>query len=345
MPKTCFDPDRQGGVMPKTCFDPHAAHPVGGVTDSAGWLRSTLSGPTMATRWSARFDADPALDLQPLRQSLAEAVAQVDRQMSPWKPDSDLVRLNRAAVDEWVPLPRQILAVLARALEIGRLSDGAFDAGTGALVDAWGFGAARSQPDAAAIRTASRSPYRPAHDWLELDHETGRACKRAPLWLDLCGIAKGYAVDQMVAVMSRYGIGHALLSLDGEVRACGAQADARPWAIGLESPQAGVRAAHGVIELADGAVATSGDYRHWVQVGDTRLSHTMDGRHGAPVRNALASVTVLGPDCMSADAWATALWVAGPGEGLALASRLGLDALFLLRRETGLVELGLGRFA
>ena len=107
----------------------------------------------------------------------------------------------------------------------------------------------------------------------------------------------------------------------------------------------GRRAAHGVIELIDMAVATSGDYRHWVQVGDARLSHTMDGRRGAPVHNAVASVTVLGPDCMSADAWATALLVAGPEQGLALASRLGLEALFLLRRKTGLVELGLGRFA
>ena len=331
--------------MPKTCSDLNAVRDVNVAASVAGWLRSTLRGQTMGTYWSARFDADPAVDLGQLQQSLDQAVAQVDRQMSPWKPDSDLVRLNMAAPDQWVSLLPEILAVLVRALEVGRQSSGAFDPGVGSLVDAWGFGAVRNQPDAAAIQAASSLPYRPAHEWLELDCTVGRACKRAPLWLDLCGIAKGYAVDQMAAVMNRYEIGHALLSLDGELRACGGQADGRSWAIGLESPQEDRRAAHGVIELADMAVATSGDYRHWVQVGDTRLSHTMDGRRGAPVRNAVASVTVLAPDCMSADAWATALLVAGPEQGLALASRLGLEVLFLLRREAGLIELRLGRFA
>jgi thiamine biosynthesis lipoprotein len=114
--------------------------------------------------------------------------------------------------------------------------------------------------------------------------------------------------------------------------------------VAAESPQPGRRAAHGVIELQDLAVATSGDYRRWVQVGDARLSHTMDARRGAPVRNDVASVTVLARDCTSADAWATALLVAGAGDGPALAQRVGLEALFLLRRQGRWVELGLGRF-
>jgi len=100
-----------------------------------------------------------------------------------------------------------------------------------------------------------------------------------------------------------------------------------------------------VIELADLAIATSGDYRRWVQIGDARLSHTMDGRRAAPVNNGVASVTVLATDCMSADAWATALLVAGPAEGMALAQRMRLEALFIVRREERWVEMGLGRFA
>ena len=79
-------------------------------------------------------------------------------------------------------------------------------------------------------------------------------------------------------------------------------------------------------------------------LGESRLAHTMDARRGTPVNNGVASVTVLARTCMQADAWATALLVAGPGEGLAMAQRMGLDALFLLRRAEGLVEMGLGRF-
>jgi thiamine biosynthesis lipoprotein len=91
-------------------------------------------------------------------------------------------------------------------------------------------------------------------------------------------------------------------------------------------------------------VATSGDYRRYLEVGGTRLAHTMDPRRWAPLNNGVASVTVLALTCMQADAWATALLVAGPGEGLAMAQRMGMDVLFLLRRGEGLIELGLGRF-
>lgn len=307
--------------------------------------RIKLHGPAMATRWSVLCDVAPQADQAMLRADLAIAVDRVDQQMSPFKPGSDLMRLNRAAPDQWVELPPGIMAVLARALEIARLSDGAFDPAVGALVNAWGFGAERDAPDAAAIRAATQSGKHPAHQWLELDPGGGRARKRASMQLDLCGIAKGYGVDQMTAVLKTHGVAHALVAIDGELRALGTQADDQPWAVAVESPEPGRRAARGVLELADLAVATSGDYRRWVQLGPARLSHSMDGRRAAPVSNGVASVTVLASDCMSADAWATALLVAGPSDGLALAQRMGLEALFLLRREGRWVELGLGRFA
>ncbi|MDO5690993.1 MAG: FAD:protein FMN transferase [Pseudomonadota bacterium] len=299
----------------------------------------------MATRWSVLCDADPQLDQAALHTALAAAVARVDQQMSPFKPDSDLMRLNRAAPGEWVSLPPEIMTVLARALEIARLSDGAFDPAVGALVNAWGFGAEREDPDAAAIRVAAQWGGPPAHQSLELDLATGRARKHADALFDLCGIAKGYGVDQMTAVLQAHGVAHALVALDGELRALGTQANGEPWAVAVESPEPGRRAARGVIELADVAVATSGDYRRWVQIGEARLSHTMDSRRAAPVNNGVASVTVLASDCMSADAWATALLVSGPVQGLALAQRMGLEALFMLRREGRWVEMGLGRFA
>ena len=306
--------------------------------------RATLHGPTMGTRWSVSADLDASVDLSALRQDLAAAVQQVDAQMSPWKPDSDLLRLNRAPVDAWVDLPLEMLEVLACALDIHRQSAGAFDPCVGALVDAWGFGAVRDAPDAAAIHTARQTAPCPMHAGLELDRAAGRARKRAPVQLDLCGIAKGYAVDRMAAVLQQHGVQHALAALDGELRAVASQASGAPWAVALEAPDAGQRAVRGVIELQDLAVATSGDYRHYLNVGDARLAHTMDARRAAPVHNAVASVTVLASSCMEADAWATALLVAGPGEGLGLAQRRGLEALFLLRRPEGLVELGLGRF-
>ncbi|MDP2770869.1 MAG: FAD:protein FMN transferase [Giesbergeria sp.] len=313
-------------------------------SEAAPCQRATLNGPTMGTRWSVSVDADATVDLNALRRDLAFAVQQVDAQMSPWKPESDLVRLNRADVDTWVDLPLEMLEVLTCAMDVHRQSAGAFDPCVGALVDAWGFGAVRDAPDAAAINTVRKAVPCPMREGLELDRPAGRARKRAPLQLDLCGIAKGYAVDRMAAVLQLHGVRHALATLDGELRAVGSQASGAPWAVALESPEVGRRAVRGVIELEDMAVATSGDYRHYMEVGDARLAHTMDARRAAPVNNAVASVTVLGRTCMEADAWATALLVAGPGEGLGLAQRMGLEVLFLLRRPEGLVEMGLGRF-
>ena len=132
--------------MPKMSFKPAAA-----------CKRTILHGPAMGTRWSASIDADNALDLAALHLDLAAAVEQVDEQMSPWKPNSDLMRLNRAPVNEWVDLPDEILEVLDCALDVRRLSACAFDPYVGALVDAWGFGAVRDAPDAQAIRAARQS--------------------------------------------------------------------------------------------------------------------------------------------------------------------------------------------
>jgi thiamine biosynthesis lipoprotein len=306
--------------------------------------RITLHGPSMGTRWSATLDADDSLDINALQHDLATAVDQVDQQMSPWKPDSDLMRVNRAPVDVWVALPAEMLEVLGCALDVQRLSAGAFDPCVGGLVNAWGFGGQGDVPDAQAIRMARQSQPLATHASLELDRVEGRVRKRAPLQLDLCGIAKGFAVDRMAHVLQEHGVRYALAALDGELRALGAQSSGASWSVALESPEHDRRAVRGVIELEELAVATSGDYRRCMEVGGARLAHTMDPRRWVPVNNDVASVTVLASSCMQADAWATALLVAGPGEGLAMAQRMGMDVLFLLRRGEGLIELGLGRF-
>ena len=319
--------------MPKTSSDP--ATPC---------ERITLHGPTMGTRWSASVDIDSTIDLASLQQDLAAAVQRVDEQMSPWKENSDLMRLSRAPLGAWIDLPAEMLEVLDCALDVHRLSAGAFNPCVGALVDAWGFGAVRDVPDAQAIRAARHATPLAAHDLLELDRPRGRARRSAALRVDLCGIAKGYAVDRMAHVLQQHGVRHALAALDGELRAVGGQANGTPWNVGLERPEVGRRAVHGVIELEDLAVATSGDYRHYLHVGDKRLAHTMDPERCVPVNNTVASVTVLARNCMQADAWATALLVTGPDKGPALAQRMRMDVLFLVRRAEGLTEVGLGRF-
>ena len=302
--------------------------------------RHALNGPTMGTTWSALFHTGPGFDPAPVRAAVQAAVDEVDAQMSTWKPDSDLMAINRAPAGQWLAVPAGLMTVLATGLDIGRLSDGAFDIGMGDAVAAWGFGP--QEPDTTAMRAALGKARRPAHDLLELDRDALRIRKHGPVALDLCGIAKGHGVDRMMTELARFGIADALVGLDGEMRARGLRPDGRPWTVAVERPDYDTRAPLSVLELSDCAVATSGDYRHWVDVGHHRLSHTMDPARGGPLTRAPASVTVIAGTCILADAWATALMVKGAGEGAEMARRLNLNALFIERDGAGLCQTGVG---
>jgi thiamine biosynthesis lipoprotein len=157
--------------------------------------------------------------------------------------------------------------------------------------------------------------------------------------LDLNGIAKGFAVDQLAAVLDAHGISRYLVGIDGEMRARGLKADGQPWSVAVEKPVRGIREVMGVMELSDVAIATSGDYRHWRTLAGQDYAHSMQPILAAPLHNSLTAVTVLANTCMLADAWATALLVLGASAGPALAQSLGLHALFVLREGSQLREI------
>ncbi|MFP1644807.1 FAD:protein FMN transferase [Pontitalea aquivivens] len=307
---------------------------------STDLVRHALNGPTMGTRWTALFFAARDFDPARAQTALQAAVDAIDAQMSMWRPDSDLMRLNAAPVGEWHDMPHDFARVLELGLGIGRASGGAFDIGLGDAVRAWGFGPAAADPQA--IRAAIEAPRRPAFETLELGG--GRVRKTAPITLDLNGIAKGYGVDRLVDCLRNHGIRDALVGIDGEMRAMGLRPDGSPWTIAVEAPDRNRRAPYSVLTLQDAAVATSGDYRHWVTVNGRHLAHTMDPGRGAPLLGSPASVTVIAATCAGADAWATALMVMGTDEGAILARKFGLDALFLARDDAGDVQsLAVGR--
>jgi thiamine biosynthesis lipoprotein len=295
--------------------------------------RQALNGPTMSTRWSALFYATKAFDRGPVRDALQAAVDEVDTQMSTWRPDSDLMRLNAAPPGVWVEVPKRLMEVLRLALDIGRASGGAFDIGMGDAVAAWGFGPAAA--DQRLIRNAFDAARQPSDKVLELDMPGARVRKTVPITLDLNGIAKGYGVDRLAETLRDFGISSGLVGIDGEMRALGLRPNGQPWAIAIEAPDPDRRASHSLLALQDAAVATSGDYRHVVTVQGQRLSHTMDPMTGAPLRSSPASVTVVASSCAEADAWATALMVLGSTGGGELAARHGLDVLFLIREANG----------
>lgn len=316
--------------MPKTSSD-HGNEP----------RRIALNGATMGTRWSALFHAAPDFNPEPLRTALQAAVDEVDAQMSLWRPGSDLLRINAAPPGAWLAVPGPLMDVLTLGLAVGRASGGAFDIGMGDAVSAWGFGPVPASQGA--IRTALALPRCPAHEVLELDPAAGLIRKTAAIALDLNGIAKGYGADRLAETLQAFGVRAGLVGIDGEMRALGPRPDGAPWAIAIEAPDPDRRAPHSVIALQGAAIATSGDYRHWVDVGGKRLSHTMDPRRGVPLARSPASVTVVADTCARADAWATALMVLGPEAGAEPARRAGIEALFLFRNGKGIATATLGQ--
>lgn len=303
--------------------------------------RHALSGETMGTRYSAVFFAAGGLDEVAIGAALFAAADKVDRQMSTWKPDSDLSRLNALPAQQWLAVPEELVTVLDTALRIGDQSQGAFDIGVGDLVNAWGFGPAGSQPDEQQTSTLKQRMHHPASEVLEIDHARLRVRKRAAIALDLSGIAKGYGVDALAHCLDSFGITRYLVGIDGEMRAKGLKPDGQAWAIAIEKPVRHVREVMGVMELTDAAIATSGNYRHWVEIEGRLHAHTMSPSERQPVHNRLAAVTVVMPSCMLADAWATALLVLGETAGVELAQQRGMDALFLLRDGEGFQEISI----
>jgi len=261
----------------------------------------------------------------------AELVS-VNDAMSTYDPESEISLFNAQQGTDWVPVSSALIEVVDEAQRIAVLTGGAFDVTAGPLVDIWGFGPARGKgnaPEAAAIETVRK---RVGYAQLEARAEPPALRKtRGDLAMDLSAIAKGYGVDRVAARLQRLGVDAYLVEIGGEVRTRGRRPDGRAWQVAVERPDRGGRAVRQVLPLTGGALATSGDYRNFFSAAGRRYGHIIDPRSGRPVQHELASVTVLADDCMTADAWATALSVLGPEPGLTLAREQGLAALFVLR--------------
>jgi thiamine biosynthesis lipoprotein len=318
----------------------------------AGSRLHSLGGTSMGTDWSARMLLAPGVDADPgmlLQRELDEIVAQ----MSHWDDGSLLSQYNRAPGGSWHALPPQFYDVMDFALSVSDSTGGAYDPAAGSLVNLWGFGptgrydqAGFYAParDAVNAVLAQREGQRP-----RLDRDRRALYQPGGALLDLSSVAKGYAVDCLARRLEALGVRHYLVDVGGELRGAGVKLDGQPWWVELEGvPDAGDESAtsavpqavvpQSVVALHGLAVATSGDYRRYFHHAHRRASHTLDPRTGYPIANDVASVTVLAPTCMAADAYSTALTVMGVDAGLPFAERHGLAARYLVRVEGGLHE-------
>jgi thiamine biosynthesis lipoprotein len=265
----------------------------------------------------------------------------LNAKMSTYLPDSELSRINQSSTTDWINISDDLYTVIEAAINISNLSDGAFDITIGPLVNLWGFGPVEKQeiiPDDGLIGAALLDT------GIGKIHliDTNRSIKKdnANIYLDLSGIAKGYAADRIAQLLrEQFAIDNFLVEIGGEIQAKGVNPDNQAWRIGIEKPVSNQRAVERIIRLVNTGMATSGDYRNYFEKNGMHYSHIIDPRTGRPVKHQLVSVTVLHAESMIADAWATALEVLGPEHGMELANRLGLSVFFIVKKQEGYSEI------
>lgn len=310
-----------------------------------------LSGAALGTSWSLVLvdegsDADPAA----LEALVTAALDEVDRSASTWRGDSELASVAALEPGEPLAISAHLLTVLDEARFVHQSSQGAFDPTVAPLVALFGFGAgAAEEPPSEEARAAAhaRLGFR-AITWSPNPDAPGGVLHRArnDVTLDLSAIAKGYAVDLVAERLRASGERRFLIEVGGEDFASGTRITGTPWIIGIDEPTFAPptgppgspgRPLHSRLALEDRGIATSGDYRQYRTDGDgRRITHAIDPRVGRPVANSVASVTVIAPTCMRADALATAVMVLGADEGLALLDSIDdVEGLLLLHRDGG----------
>ncbi|WP_029042420.1 FAD:protein FMN transferase [Cucumibacter marinus] len=285
---------------------------------------SVLGGNAFGTYWRLALPMGTEIDVSGLR----AIISQVDAGFSPFRSDSELSSFNRADTSDWVPVSADLTTVLGKGLEIAAASGGAFDPTIGPLVHRFGFGP---------IRAGAWGAFE------QIDIAAGTVRKAdARLSLDLCGIAKGHAVDRMVADLEKQGISDFLLDLGGELRASGRHPDGRDWQVAVESLAGQFPL---VVRLDRKAIATSGISAQSYGRNGNMVSHIVDPHTGSPAGGKMVTVSVLADDATIADGWATALMAMPPEAAFETAEAIGLDALLFMRDGTVLRPVMTGRFA
>jgi len=270
--------------------------------------------------------------------AVMQEMHRIDAAMSPFKPESELSRINREAAHHAVPVTQEMFALLQRAIGFSQMSEGAFDitfASVGQLYDY----RERIKPSAAQLSVARASV---GYQNLVLDpHARTVHFAREGVRIDLGGFAKGYAVDNGAAILRRHGIAHGIVTAGGDSHIVGDRRG-RPWAIGIRDPRR-QGAIVAMLPLEDAALSTSGDYERFFESDGIRFHHVIDPKTGKSPSH-VQSVTVVARDGLTTEAFSKCVFVMGVQKGLQfIESKVGVDAVIVddmgvLHYTTGLLD-------
>lgn len=295
-----------------------------------------FGGPTMGSTYSVKYVRTDAVAPAATLKAETEAIlAEIDVQMSTYRPDSLIEQFNGAPVGTCQTMPQGMLELVATGNRLHQESAGAFDLTLEPLLNLWGFGPKGQGEAVPSAEQLADARQRVGQQHLRIEGE--QLCKDADVEVDFNSIAAGYAVDRVIDRLGELGVQSYLVEATGELKAAGLKPDGSHWRIGLEAPHANQRVAQRILQLDGYGISTSGDYRNYFEENGVRYSHTLDPQTGAPIRHKLAAVTVADPSTLRADGLSTVLMVLGPERGLAFAEQAGIAAFFVTRDGEGFV--------
>ncbi len=299
-----------------------------------------LDGETMGSTWHVKLSvpAERRTAALAMQHAIDQTLERINDEMSTYRPSSELSRFNASTSTEPVALSSELAQVMARALEVGRLTEGAYDVTLDPLIDLWGFDRSGRKDAVPTVEQIAAARAHVGLDRLALEGATLR--KLDPeVRVNLGGIAAGFAVDVVCADLDRAGFTDYMVEITGEVRARGTNARGQPWRIGVKIPdvQAAANDVLAAVSLTNQAVTTSGTYHNFsVGPDGTRYSHIIDPRTGAPVQGTLVSASVLAKDALTADAFDTAFVILGEERARAIIARHpGMGAYFIHQAPNG----------
>jgi len=267
---------------------------------------------------------DDATAARAAMSAVMDEMHRIDALMSPYKPESELSRINREAAQKPVVISREMFDLILHSIEFSKLSGGAFDITFSSVGYLYDYREHVKPTDEQIAKALPGINYR----HLQLDAK-GRTIHyaRPGVRIDLGGIAKGYAVDNCIAILKGRGITNAIVTAGGDSRLLGDRRG-RPWNVGIRDPrQRGEVAA--VLPLADVAISTSGDYERYFEEDGVRHHHIINPRTGKSATG-VRSVTIIGPDGITTEGLTKSVFVKGPKEGMRLIESLkGVDAIII----------------
>ena len=303
-----------------------------------------IKGSTMGTSYSVKFGTkknDLSIDL--ISREIDSILIVLNQEMSTWDPKSAISNFNRWHSVEPFDASSSIIKVMLASLDVSKKTNGHFDVTVYELMRNWGFGPNPLKGIPSKIRL-EKTLLATGYDKVKvLDNSLVKLNKNVKI--DFNSIAKGYGVDIIYEYLKSNGFNNIFIEIGGEVRSFGKNDKNQQWSIGIENiPEKNRlnRGILGILTLDNNAVATSGNYRNFIDNDGDFIGHTINPKTGYPIQTNVLSVTVVSNSCMRADAWATALMTMNYLKGKQLVQNQdNLDAIWLVELNDKSKKIGL----